>query len=166
MSEDAEVIEKPKSRKAGKTANSGKTQRKKRATAQLKPYMFKPGQSGNIAGPKPGYRHEFSRAFVSCLAQDFSEHGPQAVVKVREENPLGYLRVCASLVEQEVNIKTPFSHLDHMSDDQLRASIEELNERVLLALAGHSGTGGAVSRAAAPDEPKQAGGLQTVLKAT
>jgi hypothetical protein len=163
MSEDAEVIEKPKARKAEKTATSGKTQRKKRATAQLKPYMFKPGQSGNPAGPKAGYRHEFSRAFVSCLAQDFSKHGPKTVVKVREENPLGYLRVCASLVEQEVNVKTPFSHLDHMSDDELRASLAELNQRVLLALAG---AGGGVSGAAAPSEPEQAGQLPPLLKAT
>ena len=163
MTDQAEVIEKPKARKAEKTATSGKTQRKKRATAQLKPFMFKPGQSGNPAGPKAGYRHEFSRAFVSCLAQDFSKHGPKTVVKVREENPLGYLRVCASLVDQEINVKTPFSHLDHLSDDELRASIAELNERVLHALAA---AGGDVSRPPAPGKPEQVGRLQTVLKAT
>ena len=163
MTDEADVIERPKSRKAEKTATSGKTQRKKRATAQLKPFMFKPGQSGNPAGPKAGYRHEFSRAFVSCLAQDFSKHGPKTVVKVREENPLGYLRVCASLVDQEINVKTPFSHLDHLSDDELRASIAELNERVLHALAA---AGGDVSRPPAPGEPQQAGQLPTVLKAT
>ena len=160
MSEDAEVIEKPKTRGKAKPAKSGKVRNPRGGPPQT---LFKPGQSGNPAGPKPGYRHEFSRAFVSCLAQDFSKHGPKAVVKVRTENPLGYLRVCASLVEQEVNIKSPFGHLDHLTDDQLRASLDELNQRVLLALAG---TGGGVSGAAAPSEPEQAGGLPAILKAT
>ena len=163
MSEDAETIEKPKAKKASKTASSAKAQRKKRTGEQLKPFAFKPGQSGNPAGPKPGYRQEFSRAFVADIAKDFAKEGTKVIRRVRMENPLGYLRVCASLVDQEINIKTPFSHLDHLTDDQLRASIAELNERVLHALAT---AGGDVSRPPAPGEPQQAGQLPTLLKAT
>ena len=160
MTDQAEVIEKPKARKAKATAKS-KTKPPPNSLKNLKP--FKPGQSGNPAGPKAGYRQEFSRSFVSDIAKDFAKEGTKVIRRVRMENPLGYLRVCASLVDQEINIKTPFSHLDHLSDDELRASIAELNERVVQAL---SGAGGKSSRDAAPGQPQQVGRLPTVLKAT
>jgi len=157
---EADAAEKPKVRKAKASAKSvGK--KPHRGSGNLKPW--KPGESGNPAGPKAGYRQEFSRSFVTGIAQDFAEHGVKVVERVRMENPLGYLRVCASLVDQEINVKTPFSHLDHLTDDQLRASIAELNERVLHALAA---AGGDVSRPPAPGEPEQVGKLPTVLKAT
>jgi hypothetical protein len=144
-------------KKANGSASSDENQKRRRGAPEQ--YLFKKGQSGNPAGPKPGYRHEFSRAFVTGIAQDFAEHGVKVVKRVREENPLGYLRVCASLVEQEVNVKTPFSDLDHLTDDQLRASLAELNERVLQALAGAKG-----DRAGAKPEagPPPAGKMPTV----
>jgi len=158
MSEDAEVVEKPKARKAKVTAKS-KTKPPPNSLRNLKP--FKPGQSGNPAGPKAGYRQEFSRSFVTDIAKDFAKEGAKVIKRVRTENPLGYLRVCASLVDQEINVKTPFSDLDHLTDDQLRASIAELNERVLQALAA---AGGDVPRTAAQGEPKPAGQLPAILK--
>jgi hypothetical protein len=145
-------------KKFNNSASSEETQKRRRRGAPEQ-YLFKPGQSGNPAGPKAGYRHEFSRAFVGCVSQDFAEHGPKVVERVRKENPLGYLRICASLVDQEVNVKTPFSHLDHLTDDQLRASIAELNERVLQALAGAKGDGAGAKPEAGP---QPAGKLETI----
>jgi hypothetical protein len=157
---EADAAEKPKSRARAKPAKSGKVRNPRGGPEHTR---FKPGQSGNPAGPKPGYRQEFSRAFVADIAKHFAKVGDKAIEKVYRENPLGYLRVCASLVDQEINVKTPFSHLDHLTDDQLRASIAELNERVLHALAA---AGGNVPRAAASSEPQQAGKLPALLKAT
>ena len=136
-------------KKANGSASSDESQKRRRRGAPEQ-YLFKKGQSGNPAGPKAGYRQAFSRAFVTAVSQDFAEHGVKVIKRVREENPLGYLRVCASLVEQEINVKTPFSHLDHLTDDELRASIEELNERVLQALAGAKGDGAGVEPEAGP----------------
>jgi hypothetical protein len=145
-------------KKANGSASSDESQKRRRRGAPEQ-YLFKKGQSGNPAGPKAGYRQAFSRAFVTGIAQDFAEHGVAVVKRVREENPLGYLRICASLVEHEVNVKTPFSHLDHLTDDQLRASIAELNERVLQALAGAKGD----SAGAKPEAgPQPAGKLETI----
>ena len=160
MSDEGDVIEKPKARKAKATAKSV-AKKPHRGTQNLK--SWKPGESGNPAGPRAGYRQEFSRAFVSSVAQNFAKNGPKAIEKVYRENPLGYLRICASLVDQEINVKTPFSHLDHLTDDQLRDSLAELNERVLQALAG---AGGAVARADAQGKPQPAGELQAIPKAT
>ena len=144
-------------KRANGSASSEENQRRRRGAPEQ--YLFKKGQSGNPAGPKPGYRHDFSRAFVTGMSQDFAQHGVKVIKRVREENPLGYLRVCASLVDQEVKVKTPFSHLDHLTDDQLRASLAELNERVLQALAGAKG-----DRAGAKPEagPQPAGKLETI----
>lgn len=144
-------------KRANGSASSDENQKRRRGAPEQ--YLFKKGQSGNPAGPKPGYRHDFSRAFVTGMSQDFAQHGVKVIKRVREENPLGYLRVCASLVDQEVNVKTPFSHLDHLTDDQLRASLAELNQRVLQALAG---AGGAVAVAGAQAGPQPGGKLPTV----
>ena len=144
-------------KKANGSASSDENQKRRRGAPEQ--YLFKKGQSGNPAGPKAGYRQAFSRAFVTGIAQDFAEHGVKVVKRVREENPLGYLRMCASLVEHEVNLNKPFSHLDHLTDDQLRASLAELNERVLQALAGAKGD----SAGAEPEAgPQPSGKLETM----
>lgn len=159
---EADAAEQPKARKAKSGAKSAKKSPERKANANLRP-PWQPGQSGNPTGPKAGYRQEFSRAFVGCITQDFAVHGPKVVEEVRVKDPVAYLRIMASVVEKEVNVSKPFSHLDHLSDDELRASIAELNERVLLAL---SGAGGKGSRDAAPGQPQQAGKLPALLKAT
>ena len=145
-------------KKANGSASSDENQNRRRRGAPEQ-YMFKKGQSGNPAGPKAGYRQAFSRAFVGCVSQDFAEHGEKVVKRVREENPLGYLRICASLVEHEVNLNKPFSDLDHLTDEQLRASLEQLNQRVHDILARAKGDG---ARAKPEAGPQPAGKLETI----
>jgi hypothetical protein len=115
-------------KKFNNSASSEENQKRRRGAPEQ--YLFKKGQSGNPAGPKAGYRQAFSRAFVTSVARHFDQHGEETIERVCRESPLGSLRLCASLVEHEVNVKTPFSDLDHLTDEQLIASIEQLNQRV------------------------------------
>jgi hypothetical protein len=75
--------------------------------SNLKP--FKPGAewTGNAAGRPKSARNKLTEDFLSALADDFSQHGKDAIVTVRQEDPGKYLSVVAQLVpkETDVNVK-------------------------------------------------------------
>jgi hypothetical protein len=67
--------------------------------------QFKPGQSGNPAGRKPGSKNKFSEDFWRALANDFAEHGVSAIERVRTEEPAKYLAACVNVLPKDVNVK-------------------------------------------------------------
>ena len=66
---------------------------------------FKPGQSGNSKGRPPGSKDAITRAFLDAVTADFEEHGAAALVKARERNPNEYLRVIASILPKDQNLR-------------------------------------------------------------
>lgn len=95
-------------RKSAAPANTGKIQARGDTATR-----FKPGTSGNPSGRKPGSRNKLTEAFISALALDFDAHGPAIIAKVRKQNPVAYLRLCASLVPKQIELapENPFSDL-------------------------------------------------------
>lgn len=73
-----------------------------------------------IAGRPTKARDRLRNNFMSALADDFTEFGAAAIVKAREDDPLGYVKVCASLMPKEVELSRP---LDDLTDEQLEAAI-------------------------------------------
>ena len=69
------------------------------------PHLFKPGESGNPAGRPKGSRNKLTEDFVKTLADDFEEHGEQAIRDVREGHPQVYVRVVADLVPKNVKME-------------------------------------------------------------
>lgn len=65
---------------------------------------FKPGQSGNPAGRPKGARNRLSEKLLATLAADFEQHGAAAIIKMREEKPVDYVRTCASLVPKAFDL--------------------------------------------------------------
>jgi len=65
---------------------------------------FKPGQSGNPMGRPKGARNRLGTAFLEALEADFSEHGVEAIEKVRETKPEVYIKIVADLLPNEANL--------------------------------------------------------------
>lgn len=68
--------------------------------SNLRPWQ--PGQSGNPAGRPKGSRNKLSEDFFKALADDFAEHGAEAIVKMRDERPNEYAKMVAGLMTKEV----------------------------------------------------------------
>lgn len=63
---------------------------------------FKPGQSGNPAGRKPGTRNKLSELFIAAMRDDFAEHGADAIAALRARDPATYLAAVRSIIPQHV----------------------------------------------------------------
>ena len=80
----------------------------------------KPFQPGNPGRPK-GSRNKLGEAFIQALHDDFQDHGVRAIETVREERPHEYLKVVASILPKQLEIKE--SAFDGISDEQLSAIV-------------------------------------------
>lgn len=92
-------------------------------TAGLRP--FTAGQSGNPAGRKRGSRNKISEDFLSALADDFSQHGAAIIAKVRKSRPHEYLKIVASVIPREFDMKPPASDIDDLTDEELAEIVRE-----------------------------------------
>jgi hypothetical protein len=96
--------------------------------ANLKP--FRPGQSGNPIGRKRGSRNKISEDFLSALADDFSQHGASIIAKVRKTRPHEYLKIVASVIPRELDVKPPPASVEDLTIDELTELIRESREAV------------------------------------
>jgi hypothetical protein len=105
-----------------------------RTSAHQRPaHLWRPGQSGNPAGRPKGSRNKLAEDFVAALHEDFTLHGMDAIMRARQEDAIGYVRVIAALLPKDVNLKV--QQLDDLTDDQLMHKLATLTEmaRPLLA---------------------------------
>lgn len=116
---------------------------------QSKPWEFKPGQSGNPAGRPKGARNKLGEHFVSALQADFEEHGPAAIATVRAEKPADYLKVVASLLPKQIEVKE--GAFDGIDDEQLAALV--VAARSALGAAESSGQGIGAASKSKPTKP-------------
>ena len=79
---------------------------------------FQPGNGGRPRGA----RNKLSGDFLTALADEFSEHGAEAIKIVRVERPHEFLKIVASLMPKELEISD--SRLKDISDDELDFFIE------------------------------------------
>lgn len=64
---------------------------------------WKPGQSGNPKGRPKGARSKLGETFLHELYEDFRQHGPDVIVRVRNEDPGAYLKAIATLSKSQRN---------------------------------------------------------------
>ena len=84
---------------------------------------FLPGNSGN-GGRKPGARGKFSDQFIQDLAAAWQDLGEQALRRVAIEEPAQFLRVCATLMPRDLNLKIGIDASDFA--DKFRSACELL----------------------------------------
>ena len=82
---------------------------------------WKPGQSGNPAGKPKGSRNKLGEDFVHALQESFKAHGRETLEIVRVEDPSTYVRVIASLLPKQLEIKE--SAFAGIGDDELAALV-------------------------------------------
>jgi hypothetical protein len=93
---------------------------------QRLPHLWRPGQSGNLAGRPKGSRNKLSEDFVAALYNDFQENGAAAIAACRSEKPDIYLRIIAGILPKDVHLKV--QPLDDLTDDQLLRKLAVLTE--------------------------------------
>jgi hypothetical protein len=123
------------------------------ALAHLRP-PWQPGQSGNPAGRAKGARNKLEERFLADLLKDWEGNGQNALVAAREKDPVGYVKVAASLMPKKVD---PEAGLEGITRDELRIAITALQS--FIAPRNPDSAGSPVS------ESGQIDGLQTLPEA-
>lgn len=110
--------------------------------------------TGNNASPgRPkGSRNKLGEDFIQKLQADFQQHGETVIATVRAEKPAEYLKVVASLLPKQVEIRE--GAFDGVSDEQLAALVSAA--RSALGTAEGVGIGTEAQASQKPTKPVQA----------
>jgi hypothetical protein len=69
------------------------------------------------------------------LAADFRKGGPEAIAKVRKQQPAAYMKICALLVPREIKVAHS-GGVKAMTDEQIEAAIEAIQGMLAARAAG------------------------------
>lgn len=105
-------------------------------------------------GRPKGARNKLGEEFLQDMLSDWKEHGVAVIQAVRAEKPDQYLKVVASVLPKELNVKV--SELDDLTDDQLARQLAAIASQ--LANAGVDFGQGIGAQTA----PKQTGKVSTL----
>lgn len=127
-----------------KAETTGKKRHPRNAPLPPVEHQFKPGNPGR---PK-GSRNKLGEAFIQAMYEDFTAHGADVIDKVRVEKPDQYLKVVASILPQQLNVRV--SEFDELTEEQLDQRINAIARALQL----EAGTIAAAGREAAPKAGK------------
>lgn len=91
--------------------------------------QFIKGKIGGPGRPK-GSRNKLGEDFIQALADDFAEHGVEAIATCRQESAKDYVKVVASLLPKEMILRKPEQDL---SDGELAEMLDALRSLAVSA---------------------------------
>ena len=96
---------------------------------------WRPGESGNVAGRRPGSRNRLTEEIISSFLRDWRKHGDKALERVRRTQPAAYYKLAVLLVPKEHKVEhtNPYGN---MSTEQIEAYIAEIQDRLDRRAAG------------------------------
>ncbi len=97
---------------------------------------FLPGNSGFGGRPK-GSRNKLGEQFLEDLLEAWRKDGPEVIDRVFRTKPEVALKVIASILPKEVNLKV--DPLDEMSKDELVERLTFLDRQIRPYLTTHAG---------------------------
>lgn len=115
-----------------------KTRKKRTLPEALAVNVWQAGKSGNPEGRPKGSRNKLGEDFLKALQEDFQENGKAAIAEVRADRPHEYLKVIASILPKQVEIKE--GAFDGISDEQLAALVYAARSALGVAEGGGAGT--------------------------
>jgi hypothetical protein len=94
---------------------------------------FLAGNSGG--GRRKGARNKLTETFLDIIVKDFAEHGAEVIERVRQGDPVMYLRIVGSLVPRELIAKreqAPDFDYATLTDEEVVEMIEAERRRTLV----------------------------------
>jgi hypothetical protein len=117
-----------------------------------KPWQFGPGNNANPKGRPKGSRNQLGEDFLKALHDSFKTGGVAAIEACRQGDPVQYVKIIASILPKELNVK--LDAFEEMTDDELIDRIRTLEGAVNAALGR---TGETTDGTKAPDRHAEAG---------
>src|SRR5262249_31799368 len=74
-------------------------------------------------------RRLVNKAFLEALAEDFRQGGPEAIAKVRKQQPAAYMKICALLDPREMKLEHS-GGVKAMTTEQIESALELLKEMI------------------------------------
>jgi hypothetical protein len=87
---------------------------------------FQPGYPGG--GRPAGARNRLQSRFLEALADDFEQHGADAIKLARIEDPIRYVAIISSLMPIEFAVTE--NHLGDLSDEEVHALLARIRETI------------------------------------
>jgi len=113
-----------------------------------------PGESGNPKGRPKGSHNKLAEAFLTAFYHDWIANGATAIAAMRCLDPSGYMRVAASLLPKELNVRDE-NRLSRMTDEEIDAALEFVTAEIASRTALAAGNGSEPTNGAADPSGSQ-----------